>query len=1212
MRIEGKNLACFRDFELDLDQGPLKGTNLYAIVGKTGSGKSTLLDAVCLALFDTLPRVDGKGVDLGQGYHTGKTVSVVRRGASEAFAKCEFIGVDGVRYRSEWSVRSAGRGPLKDLKVEEPRLLELDASGKVVLTIKGVTEHRARIREVVGASAEEFRRSALLAQNEFAAFLQSPAKDRAVILEALTGSVEYTEIGKQVFKLATAAESSAEETGRRLRVWTGWTEEKGAAAHAARQAADQESTASDAAAEALAAEARVLAEQTGRSERLALAEQDVAAAETASTARAPDRERLSLADEAESGRGVWETHRKALSDLSAANAQHVQRAGDQAACVLKQGAASEEEQRTRALELGASLALSEGLPLVASARLADRALAEAERDHLAAAKTVSATGEAMQAQRVGLAKAEAQRDRARVDQAALQDWLDARPEVAATLKQGDPLPSLDLVIEANARLGVRMKARAAAELAHDKGCEQLDEALTGVINAERATTEALALASKLPPRPALASLLANHAQAVAVQGRSARAWTCHQELGERTVLLSRLAARLDEVAASLPVLDDALVAARDAAGKAEIEAEDERKFVTRLRSWHGLAELRLTLTEGEPCDLCGSADHPFAVPGAVSPLRDAEEVERNAAIEASRTQKAAGRAEAVLDGARAAHVGLREEVALVQATVESARTKLDAAEAERASDGPHRPAHDLDADAEAAEGAVRRATELIHKLDLAEAAVQHSRTEEAHARRVVEPLQLAERVAATHRASAQSECVAGLVDAEEKRRRAGAALGGWPDLPDLETDAGSARELVAATKAVFEAKSQTWQTGSAGLVVLNAAVGHEAARTGAAEGAHEAALALQLSAAMVERQERSTRSTMIGGQAADAVEAELRSSVQTAATAVTAAAGAARTLDEALRLAEVEMLAVSGLVATRCAAAGDATQELQRVLDLHGWTEESLMSRLLDHELREALRRSLEATLGRVRTGLARRDEAKAYLEALPVPADADGSTLPARQASARARVGAAQTAASDMRLAHLDSDRSKLEYDKLIVEHARLIGLAAPWRQLRELIGDAQGARFRALAQARVMDSLVELANEKLAIFAKRYTLCRMGEDARDALELQVLDTEGEGGARGTRSLSGGETFLVSLALALALGRLVSRTTHLRTLFIDEGFGSLDSDCILPVLAALATVASDDVQIGLISHVPEIADAVSARVEVRKQGGISRLAVMS
>ena len=141
-------------------------------------------------------------------------------------------------------------------------------------------------------------------------------------------------------------------------------------------------------------------------------------------------------------------------------------------------------------------------------------------------------------------------------------------------------------------------------------------------------------------------------------------------------------------------------------------------------------------------------------------------------------------------------------------------------------------------------------------------------------------------------------------------------------------------------------------------------------------------------------------------------------------------------------------------------------------------------------------------------------------------------------------------------------------------------------------------------------MDSLVELANEKLAIFAKRYTLCRVGEGARDALDLQVLDTEGEGGVRGTRSLSGGETFLVSLALALALGRLVSRTSHLRTLFIDEGFGSLDSESILPVLAALATVATGDVQIGLISHVPEIAEGVSARVEVKKQGGVSRLLV--
>lgn len=156
-------------------------------------------------------------------------------------------------------------------------------------------------------------------------------------------------------------------------------------------------------------------------------------------------------------------------------------------------------------------------------------------------------------------------------------------------------------------------------------------------------------------------------------------------------------------------------------------------------------------------------------------------------------------------------------------------------------------------------------------------------------------------------------------------------------------------------------------------------------------------------------------------------------------------------------------------------------------------------------------------------------------------------------------------------------------------------------WQQLNSLIGSADGAKYRRFAQGLTLAQLVQLANRQLQQLHSRYQLARKTDSE---LELQVLDSWQADSARDTKTLSGGESFLVSLALALALSELVSHKTRLESLFLDEGFGTLDPDTLESALAALDQLQSGGKMIGIISHVEALKERIPVQIKVHKQAG--------
>jgi exonuclease SbcC len=166
-------------------------------------------------------------------------------------------------------------------------------------------------------------------------------------------------------------------------------------------------------------------------------------------------------------------------------------------------------------------------------------------------------------------------------------------------------------------------------------------------------------------------------------------------------------------------------------------------------------------------------------------------------------------------------------------------------------------------------------------------------------------------------------------------------------------------------------------------------------------------------------------------------------------------------------------------------------------------------------------------------------------------------------------------------------------------------------WGKLSELIGSSDGKKFRNYAQQFTLDVLLGYANAHLAQLAKRYRLERVSYAGMPSLALMVRDQDMGGEVRSVNSLSGGESFLVSLALALGLASLSSNRVRVESLFIDEGFGSLDSETLGVAMDALDALQSLGRKVGVISHVQEMTERIATKVLVRPAGGGSSAVVV-
>ena len=261
-------------------------------------------------------------------------------------------------------------------------------------------------------------------------------------------------------------------------------------------------------------------------------------------------------------------------------------------------------------------------------------------------------------------------------------------------------------------------------------------------------------------------------------------------------------------------------------------------------------------------------------------------------------------------------------------------------------------------------------------------------------------------------------------------------------------------------------------------------------------------------------------------------------------------------------------------------------------------------ARLMELEQRLASESDrLQGNLESVRGGIARLREASvAEGEAIPLLE----SRLLVMQTSRDEIVAGISRSRDELRRDRENRERHSGRAIELQTERQRL----RVWVQLKALIGSHDGSRFRRYAQGISLEILIHHANKHLGRLTERYKLQRCaGED----LELEIVDRHQAGAQRPMASLSGGECFLASLALALGLADIAGRNARIDSLFIDEGFGALDGDTLDVAISALETLRQENKTVGVISHVELLKERIATQIVVeKKSGGMSSIGTVS
>jgi exonuclease SbcC len=1229
LAIRGKNLASlYGEFEVRLDEGPIAEAGLFCISGPTGAGKSTILDALCLALYGRTPRTrETGGVLIGREDEDEKdriaandSRSILSRGTGEGYAEVDFEGQGG-RFRARWSVWRANKKPGGRLQDASLVLRELGSERPIGEKFASV---RAAIEARVGYTFDEFCRAVLLPQFEFTAFLRAKPDERAAILERVTGKELYSAISVRAHERASTLKRGLDLLREQVR----GTAVLDAEARAALDAEVERREAEVVRIGNELGEARQAVEWHERAASLARelgeAEAALAAARERDREAEPRRAELAAIEAAQPLRGARDeavaAGRRAVgARLEVARlAEAAERAAEsarEARLALDTAETGLARARTEAEAVAPELERAKGL---------DRDLAAARAGAADAAATVeraAANVEACRAEVEHHAAAEAEAIAAR-DEAG--DWLEAHRD-RQPLADGWTRWEAELT-----RHGRAVAALAAAEAELAKARREHGAAVT-------ARERAAAVEGEHEAREREATAAAEGAEAAAGAVDRAGLAARREELAGRVVAYAELArlaesavraaatgadamARLDAAAAALAEGGGELARVAAERSTAEGRLAEARDALEVVRQSLGYEDARATLREGDPCPLCGSVEHPWAHGAPVALVEDRKarvtslersyrelgdrkaEIEKHLAVakvQGERARTDADAATAERDQALAGYDRLARlhdvAVAPDRAGPELARLGEEADGALAALQGEEREANRLVAEA----GRLRKAADAVRKaLELARTARLAREREAADLAHRVEVLEGEHGRAAGDRDAAEAQLAPVLAFRpgfrDEARRSPGTFL-------------ASCRELVRSIGARRDALAKAEQGIAAAARALEGARARFAEREGslvAAGAARDAAVALR-DRLVAERQ------GVLGGRATADVERLHREAVDRAERTRNAARSGSETAGE---LAAVARNAHAGAVERADAEGRDAMASAGRLaaaLAAAGLDRATLDLRLThDHVWITRLRTELTELGDAVNRAATLRDERSRKA------ADHDGTGRPplalepARERCARGaeELAAAERDRETARFRRRADDAAREGREKLAAELAERERAAAPWEQLAGLIGSADGKKFRLFAQGLAFDLLLAGANRHLAELARRYRLARVPDTD---LDLQVIDQDLGDEVRSVNGLSGGETFLVSLALALGLATLSTKADHAKTLFIDEGFGTLDRDTLDHAMVALEGLQSAGRTVGVISHVPEMHERVGVRVEVERVAvGRSRVAV--
>ena len=1065
LHVRFKNLNSLAgEWQIDLTHPAFVSDGIFAITGPTGAGKTTILDAICLALYGRTPRLN-KVTKSGN--------EIMSRQTGECFAEVTFETGTG-RFRCHWSQRRAHNKSGGNLQAPKHEIA--NAVSDEIIESK-ITTVASQIESATGMDFDRFTRSMLLAQGDFAAFLQAAPNDRAPILEQITGTEIYSEISIRVHERQYEEQEKlkllqAEIAG--IEILDAEQEE---------QVELELDTRRDEATELSGKIADIrkaidwLIKIDALSKELANLADETARLNIEVEVFRPNLEKLNLSLRAASLDGVYATlvgiRKHNADDIAALKSREVTLPDlERDAAVLAQAMKDAEERTVLAKE-----ELKTAGPILKKVRLLDQTINDLK-------KAVSESENICETESAKIA-------------------ANNKTRLAQQEKHSSAYESLKLVDNY-----LKLHAQ--------------DEWLIGGLTGVREQLNSL-----LSKRNKFVERVTFIFQAqLALNGAT-------KSLRDRRKQTKIRKQELDEASQRLKQDEDALT--RILAGRSLREQLAELEILMReMASQTKIRELedhRAQLEDGKPCPLCGATEHPLAK----------------------------------------GNVPDRDET---QEKIDSLTKLIRKAENQE---------------------------ESIKSIQKAETLAHNNWTE---AKELESQAANDKEIKKTSLTSAQDELETIKNELEKLEQTVSAILSPLGITLSPSTDISALFETLMARRETWQEKVKTRQDCEKQIADIDS----ELKKLDAVIDTQNTALADKLESLQTLKNNLAAanqkRIALYGAKNPDDEEHRLNKKVREAEQIEEQAKDRHNELQQEFTTVKAQIESLKNSIDQQKPELEKKEALFIAALKNQDFSDENqfLAAKLPSEEHLELTDASNKLNERQTNLKIRKKDR-EGQMEAELAKKVTD-ETLEVVQPQLRQHEQNLGELTDTIAGLKYKLDQNALAKEQIKERQSAIDALkkeCGKWGRLHQLIGSADGKKYRNFAQGLTFEIVISHANQQLKKMSDRYLLIR---DDAQPLELNVIDNYQAGEIRTTKNLSGGESFIISLSLALGLSNMVSKNVQVDSLFLDEGFGTLDEEALDIALETLSGLQHDGKLIGVISHVSALKERISTQIQVAFQTG--------
>ena len=1207
LQIRFKNLNSLEgEWQINLDHPAYAEDGIFAITGPTGSGKTTILDALCLALYGQTPRLNKV---------TKSSNEIMSRQTGECFAEVTFETPKG-RFCCHWSQHRARKKPEGELQTAKHEIAEAN-SGKVLESkITGVAE---AIEKVTGMDFARFTRSMLLAQGGFAAFLQAAPDERSPILEQITGTEIYSQISIQVHVLRSAENQKLEILQAEL---------SGIQLLSHDEEAQLQSDIED------KTKREVELNQQINEARLAIAwldgiirlEEELKAIgdnkqklQERLEAFEPERQKLQRSIQALEAVGEY-------SELGTLRREQGNEKQNLDACqkrlpqLEKDVTLATEEKAKSVQELEKiKIEQKETCPLIKKVREYDLKILEKTKPIKAVESTIAESGKNIENLKLKNATAEKQlnQKKSRLDEIK-QLLLNTKADeglIAGFSEIRSRLDSLSALHKSkreksNELSTMEKKTAKTAPLlatllkdveAKNKELSDVGEKLS---KKQKEREDLLSGRSAVDWRNDLAALNAEKFQLEKLATSIANRNELQGKLNRHQESCDKLKGNQEQIASQLQT-------ALDRATSLEKEMSLLETQLTLLKTIQDMDDARRQLEDGKPCPLCGALEHPFAAGNIPTPDETTQKLKEIKAqvkkaisavtdfkVQEGKIQKELEQLSIQKQECASLIVNAEKQINEILTILKIDPVNLkDEKLSERLLSVNNERLTTMAKRVKDIEVSEHEVSTLRDAADKCKNAVSASEKEmQALENQQNNDLQAIVRI------KNDADMLAGQIETAGKELLQLVIPYGINELlPErfmqIQSDLERCRsQWLERQKTLSEQEPQ--------ITVEETTIRHQNETIKGMESEllkHQDALADLLR----ERDEIiKHRQELFGEKNPDQEEARLISAQETAEQKLESCTRKFTDVNQKLEQLKRQIQEIEQSMSGRIVHLDRVLSTFTERIKGFGFADEAEYQAacLPEDERKILLQRSQK--LGTEQTELLTRETdrtAQLASEREKQITDNKKEDIVARVDDFTAIHNTLQQEIGGIRLKLENNENLKECQQERLANIEKQKSECDRWNMLHELIGSADGKKYRNFAQGLTFELMVGHANRQLRKMTDRYLLIR---DDAQPLELNVVDNYQAGEIRSTKNLSGGESFIVSLSLALGLSQMASKNVRVDSLFLDEGFGTLDEDALDTALETLAGLQQDGKLIGVISHVLALKERIGTQIQVIPQSG--------